>query len=176
MTSNNYLNLFLDAGITDHHHQARYSTYIDLVLSEEGIDVDDIIGIAEKGTGGKPDLYVVHRQAIAFVSSYTGVFGKKPLNVAHIAPIAAIGRLRGTQEGFKGTDVTITANDADGGELFKIVWGLGGPDWVEPLIMRQRERLFKVISEAMDRLAEAPAPAAGVIGHVKGRRSDGLGH
>jgi hypothetical protein len=36
--------------------------------------------------------------------------------------------------------------------VLKIKWGLGGPDWVEPLVLRQREHLFGVISGAMDRV------------------------
>ena len=109
----------------------------------------------KKGTSGNLDLYVVHRQAIAVVSE-RGIFNKR-IEVQRVCPIASIAGLRGTQEGFKGSELALTAHDATGEVLFKIVWGLGGPDWVEPLVQRQRERLFQVISEAMDEIVEAPA-------------------
>ncbi len=155
MSANNYLNLFIDANISDKHDQERYSRYIEAATVEGGINVDDIVGVGENGTGSKPDLYVIDRQTITLVSE-VGMFNKRVV-VQRVSTIASIARLRGTQEGFKGTDVTITANDSRGEVAFKIVWGLGGPDWVEPLIMRQRDHLFKVISEAMDKVADAPA-------------------
>jgi hypothetical protein len=151
----NYLNLFIDAGISDRHDQERYSRYINAALAQEGIDAGDIVGIGERGSGSKPDLYLVHRQGITEISEI-GLFSKR-IEVRRIAPIASIARLRGTQEGYKGTELTITGNDPDGEVLFKITWGLGGPDWVEPLVVGQREHLFKVISDAMDKLSEAPA-------------------
>lgn len=150
----NYANLFIDAGISDRRDQERYGRYLDAAVAQEGIGVDDIVGVGEKGTGSRNDLYVIARQTIAHVTEI-GMFSKR-IEVRSIAPIAAISRLRGTQEGFKGTDITITANDASGGIAFKIIWGLGGPDWVEPLILRQRQHLFEVISKAMDSLSEAP--------------------
>lgn len=128
------------------------------MLAQEGITVDEIVGVGERGTGGALDLYVVHRQAIVLAYE-RGMFNKR-IELQRVGPIASIARLQGTQEGFKGTDVTITAHDAKGEVVFKIMWGLGGPDWVEPLIMRQREQLFGVISEAMDQMSEAPTRAS----------------
>jgi hypothetical protein len=154
MSANNHFNLFIDAEISSRHDQERYSRYIDAAVAQGSIKAHDIIGIGERGTGSKPDLYVIDRQTITLVSEI-GIFNKR-IEVQRLASIALIARLRGTQEGFKGTDVTITANDASGEVVLKIVWGLGGPDWVEPLVMSQREHLFKVISEAMDRVSEAP--------------------
>jgi hypothetical protein len=155
MAGSDYANLFIDAGISGREDQDKYGRRLDAVLANEGITVGDILGVGEQGTGSNLDLYVVHRQAITSVSE-RGVFNKR-IEQRRVGTIASIARLRGTQEGFKGRDVTITANDKDGGEIFKIVWGLGGPDWVEPLIERQRAHLFKVISEAMDKIDDAPA-------------------
>ncbi len=154
MSARSHLNLFIDASISSTHDQERYSRYIDAAAAQGNVDARDIVGIGERGTGSKPDLYVVDRQAVTLVSE-VGVFNKR-IEVQPLASIASIARLRGTQEGFKGTEVTITANDASGEVIFKIVWGLGGPDWVEPLVMSQREHLFNVISAAMDRASEAP--------------------
>ncbi len=158
MTSS-YMNLFLDAGITEARDQASYSRRLDAVLAQERIAVDNIIGLGERGTGSNLDLYVVHRQAITLASE-RGVFNKR-VEVKKICPIASIARLRGTQEGYKGREITITAHDADGGTLAKIMWSLSGPDWVEPLVLRQREHLFRVISAAMDRLSETRSPVPG---------------
>jgi hypothetical protein len=151
MLVNNYPNLFLDAEI--YSDQEKYSRCLDAVLEHEGIAVDDVIGIGERGSGNN-DLYVVHRTGIA-VAYERGIFNKR-IEVERVCAIASIARLRGTQEGFKGNELTITGNDSAGSEVLKIVWGLGGPDWVEPLLLKQREHLFKVISEAMDKAFEAP--------------------
>jgi hypothetical protein len=148
----NYPNLFLDAGISDAHDREKYSRCLDAVLAQEGIAVADIIGIGENGTGSNLDLYVVHRQAITLTRE-RGFFNKK-IDVERLCSTASIARLRETQEGFKGTDLTITGNDARGEQVLRITWGLGGPDWVEPLVLRQREHLFQVISRAMDVLAD----------------------
>jgi phosphoribosylcarboxyaminoimidazole (NCAIR) mutase len=155
VSNSNYFNLFLQAGISNSGDQEKYSRRLDAVLAHEGITAGDIVGVGERGTGGNLDLYVIHRQAIALVSE-RGVFNKR-IEVQSVAPIASIARLKGTQEGFKGTELTITAIDANAKEVFKIVWGLGGPDWVGPLVERQRQHLFDVISKAMDQLADAPA-------------------
>jgi hypothetical protein len=149
-----YPNLFLDAGITSAHDQEKYSRCLDAVLAREGITVADVIGVGERGTGSNLDLYVVHRHAITLTRE-RGIFNKK-IDVDRLCATASIARLRETQEGFKGTELTITANDANGGEVLRIAWGLGGPDWVEPLVLRQRNHLFQVISRAMDLLAESP--------------------
>ncbi len=154
MLEANYPNLFLDANIGDPRDQEKYSRCLDEVLAREGVTVADIVGVGENGTGSNLDLYVVHRHAITLTCE-RGIFNKR-VEVVRLCPTAAIARLRTTEEGFKGTDLTITGNDAKGGEVLKIKWGLGGPDWVEPLVLRQREHLFQVISRAMDILSEAP--------------------
>jgi hypothetical protein len=153
LSANNYLNLYLDAGIANRQDQESYSRRLDIVLAQEAITVADIVGLGENGTGSSFDLYVVHRHAITLACE-KGLFNKR-IEVERVCPIASIVRLRDTQEGFKGTELTITAHDAEGKVVAKIVWSLAGPDWVEPLVLRQREHLFKVISQAMDRLGEA---------------------
>jgi hypothetical protein len=151
----NYPNLFLDAGISDARDQEKYCRCLDAVIAQEGIAIADIIGVGENGTGSNLDLYVVHRHAVTLTRE-RGIFNKR-VEVQRLCATASIARLRETQEGFKGTDLTITANDAKGGQVLRITWGLGGPDWVEPLVLRQRQHLFQVISKTMDVLAEAPA-------------------
>lgn len=146
MLEANYPNLFLDAEISDQRDRDKYSRCLDAVLAEEGITVSDIVGIGERGTGSNLDLYVVHRQAITLTYE-RGIFNKR-IGVERQCPTGSIARLRVTQEGMRGTDLTITANDTRGEEVLKITWGLGGPDWVEPLVLRQREHLFNVISKA----------------------------
>jgi hypothetical protein len=150
----NYPNLFLDAGISSAHDQDKYSRCLDAVIAQEGITIADIIGVGENGTGSNLDLYVVHRRAVTLTRE-RGIFNKR-IEVQRLCATSSIARLRETQEGFKGTDLTITANDAKGEQVLRITWGLGGPDWVEPLVLRQRQNLFQVISRAMDMLAEAP--------------------
>lgn len=154
MLEANYPNLFLDAGISSAHDQEKYGRCLDAVIAQEGITIADIIGVGENGTGSNLDLYVVHRHAITLTRE-RGIFNKR-IEVQRLCATASIARLRETQEGFKGTDLTITANDAKGEQVLRITWGLGGPDWVEPLVLRQRQNLFQVISKAMDTLAEAP--------------------
>lgn len=154
MLEANYPNLFLDAGIGSAHDQEKYSRCLDAVIAQEGIAIADIIGVGENGTGSNLDLYVVHRHAVTLTRE-RGIFNKR-IEVQRLCATASIARLRETQEGFKGTDLTITANDAEGEQVLRITWGLGGPDWVEPLVLRQRQHLFQVISKAMDVLAEAP--------------------
>jgi len=146
----NYPNLFLDAGITDPTDREKYSRCLDAVLEKEGITVGDVIGVGENGTGSNLDLYVVHRHAITLTSE-RGIFNKR-VSVERLCATDAIARLRTTEEGFKGTDLTITANDAKGEEILKIRWGLGGPDWVKPLVLRQREHLFSLIGRAVNTL------------------------
>jgi len=150
MLESNYPNLFLDAGISSAHDREKYVNRLDAVREVEGIDTADIFGVGERGTGSNLDLYVVHRRAITLACE-RGVF-KKRITVDPICATPSLARLRATQEGFKGTELTITGHDAAGSEVLKITWGLGGPDWVEPLVLRQREHLFRVISAAMDRV------------------------
>jgi hypothetical protein len=151
---NNYMNLYLDAQISSSSDQDKYSRCLDAVVAQEGITADDIVGVGENGTGSNRDLYVVHRQGVTLTYE-RGLFNKK-IGVERKCPIASIARLSVTQEGFKGTELTITGHDAAGNVVLKITWGLGGPDWVEPLVLRQREHLAQTISTAMDILTEAP--------------------
>lgn len=155
MSENNYLNLLMAAGISNRYDHERYRRYVEAAVAQGRIDVDQILGVGEQGTGSKPDLYVIDRRVIVRVSE-VGLFNKQ-IMIEQVAPVVAIAKLSGTQEGYKGSDLTITGTGSRGEVVFKIVWGLGGPDWVEPLVMRQREHLFKVISEAMDGAYQTPA-------------------
>jgi hypothetical protein len=153
MSANNYLNLYLDAGIS--HDQEKYGRCLDAVLAQEGIEVDDIIGIGEKDD----DVCVVHRQAITLAAE-KGIFNTR-IEVRRVGPLAPVARLRKEIEGFKGRGgLSIIGYNTDGEELWKINWGLGGPDWVVPMVERQSEHLFKVISNAMDKAADRPARPA----------------
>jgi hypothetical protein len=158
VSENNYLSLFMAAGVSNRYDHERYGRYVEAAVAQERIDVDQILGVGEQGTGSKPDLYIIDRRAIVRVSEI-GLFNKR-MTIEQVAPVVAIAKLSGTQEGYKGTDVTITGTGSRGEVVFKIAWGLGGPDWVEPLVMRQREHLFKVISEAMDGSYEPPVRPA----------------
>lgn len=155
MSENNYMNLYLDAHISDPGDQAKYGRCLDAVLAQEGITVDDIIGVGEHGTSSNLDLYVVHRHGITLTYE-RGLFSKK-IGVEPKCPLASIARLRTTEEGFKGRDLTITGHDAAGGVVLSVTWGLSGPDWAQNVVLRQREHLFKLISAAMDQLADTPA-------------------
>lgn len=154
MPASDYMNLFFAAGITDRRDQEKYGRRLDAVVAEESIARNDIIGVGEKGTGGNCDLYAVHRQGITLAAE-RGLFSKS-IVVERQCPVASIANLSGTQEGFKGNEVALTGTDQSGDVVLRIVWGLGGPDWVEPLILRQRQHLFEVISRAMDELGEGP--------------------
>jgi hypothetical protein len=57
----------------------------------------------------------------------------------------------------KPRQLTITAHNAAGEEVSKIVWTEGFEDREKRLVLRQREHLFKVISEAMNMTAETSA-------------------
>jgi|ERR1019366_2751609 hypothetical protein len=150
-----YMNLFLDADITDQRDQTSYSRRLDAVLAQEGITIEDIIGLGENGTGSTFDLYVVHRQAITLASEH-GMFSKR-IEVRRLCDLGSIARLRSTEEGYKGRDLTITAHDESGAVIARIAWSISGPDWVQPLVTQQREHLFSVVSAAMDQLAESPS-------------------
>lgn len=154
-SSSNYTRLFMDAGITNARDQQRYARLLDVACAQERLQRDDFVGVGERGTGGKPDLYVVHRDVIVLATE-TGMFTKTPA-VSSVCEIEDIANLRGTREGFKGNDVTLTGTDTTGRVVLKIVWGLGGPAWVEGLIDRQQRWLFRLIGDAMDRVHEAPA-------------------
>jgi hypothetical protein len=147
MPTSDYLHLFLGAGVSAQSDQESYGRRLDAVVAHEQISVRDIIGIGERGTAGTLDLYVIHGQAVVLVTEH-GMF-KNRIEVQRLASIANLAEMRKTVEGLRG-DLTITATDATGLELFKIVWSLGGPDWVGRLGERQHERLLSVIGEAMD--------------------------
>jgi hypothetical protein len=153
MSLGNYKNLFLDADIDGTDYE-KYSRCLDVVLAEDGLSAEDVIGVGENGTGSNRDLYVVHRQAVVRARE-KGIFNKR-VEIARLCPTAAIARLREGKEGFKGTDLTVTAYDASGEQILKIAWGLGGPDWVEPLLLRQRENLLSALSRAMDATPSQP--------------------
>jgi hypothetical protein len=151
MSGNNYLNLFLDAGINQMNHD-KYSRCLDAVLAQEGITVGDIIGVGEHNDS----LCVVHRQAIVEASE-RGMFNKR-IELRRVGPVAGIARLRREAEGFKGRDgLNIIAHDASGQVQWKISWGLGGPDWVVPAAERESEHVYNLIAQAMDSVSDAPA-------------------
>ena len=154
MTTSSYLNLFLDAGITWAPDKEKYSRCLDALLAQEPIALEDIVGIGERSD----DLIVVHRQAVCSVEE-RGVF-KKRIEIQRLCPIASIARIRGTQEGFKGLDLPLTAHDAKGEVLFRLVWSLAGTtESTESITVNQRDRVFKLISEAMDRLSAPERPS-----------------
>lgn len=157
MPYNDHQHLLFAAGLTNGYQTDKYSRMLDAVIAYEGIGVDDVVGVGERGTGNN-DLYVVHRQAIAFAYE-RGIFNKR-IEVTRVCPVASIANLRATQEGFKGSDVVIRGTDRSGAVVLEIEWGLGGPDWVEPAVKRQVDHLFAVISEAMDKLGEGPRRAS----------------
>jgi hypothetical protein len=155
MADNNYYNLFFAAGISDRSDQEQYSRRLDMVIASEGITLDDIFGVGEEGTGSNCDLYVVHRQGITLACE-KGVFNKR-IEVRLLCPIASIANLKGAQEGFKGSEIIITGTSAQGEVVLKIVWRIGGGDWSESVAQHQSEHLFRLIGEAMDKLADPPA-------------------
>jgi hypothetical protein len=146
-----YYNLFLDAGIS--HDQEVYRRCLDAILAKEEITADDIVGLGEEGIGSK-SLYVVHRQAITLAEE-RGVFNKR-IDVRRLCPIASIARVRTTEEGFRPRQLTITAYNAAGEEVLKIAWTEGFDEREKRRVLRQREHLFKVISQAMDKAGGSP--------------------
>jgi hypothetical protein len=154
MTTSSYLNLFLDSDITWEPDKEKYGRCLDALLAQEPIALEDIVGIGERSD----DLIVVHRQAVYSVEE-RGLF-KKRIEIQRLCPIASIARIRGTQEGFKGLDLALTAHDAKGEVLFRLVWGLQGTTEVtESIPIGQRDRVFKLISDAMDRLSAPARPS-----------------
>jgi hypothetical protein len=154
MTSSSYLNLFLDADITFPYDKEKYSRCLDALLAQERIALEDIVGVGERGG----DLVVVDRQAVYSVEE-RGVF-KKRIEAQRLCPIASIARVRSTQEGFKGLDLPVTAHDAKGEVLFRLVWSLTGTDdFTETIVVRQRDHVYRLIGEAMDRLSAPARPS-----------------
>lgn len=154
MTSGNYLNLFLDANITFPYDQEKYSRCLDFLLAQEQIALEDIVGVGERDG----DLVVVDRQAVYSVEE-RGVF-KKRIEARRLCPIASIARIRSTQEGYKGLDLALTAHDAAGVALFRLEWSLAGTtEATEWLPIGKHDHVFKLISEAMDRLSTPSRPS-----------------
>lgn len=150
-----YVNLLLDSGID--RDQERYSRFLDAVLASEGISIEDIVGLAEKGASSK-DLYIVHRGAVVFACE-RGFFSKR-IEVQRVCSIASIASLRTTRQGFKPPEIAIIAYGRDGKEVSKIVWRLGFEDWEKQLAIQQCKHLFGVIGAAMDKFAEVPPRAS----------------
>lgn len=133
MPGDDYLNLYLDAGTSDRRDQEMYGCCLDAVLARNVSARAKYSGWARRAPA--PTLISTSFTAKPSRTCLRGVFNKRN-EARRVCPIASIARLRETQEGFKGSELTITANDARGKEVFKIVWGLGGPDWVVPLVQR----------------------------------------
>lgn len=147
MAADQFANLLWQDGITDERDRQRYLRCLEGLRDLRGVDGDAIVGVARKGTAGSPDLYVFDASAV-YVVNERGLFSKR-IDAEFVAPLREVAEIVGTEEGFKGRDVTITAMDAVRRPLFKIVWGRGGPDWVEGVIQRQRQRMFEVFVEAL---------------------------
>jgi hypothetical protein len=157
MPLNDYLKLLGDAGITYRSPQEKYSRYLHAAIEQEGIKIDDIVGVGESDRG----FYVVTRLVVMDVHEY-GMFKKKRIEVNQVAPIGSIAKL-GTRneipsaaavkfEG-RGERCTLTGWDSKGKAVLEIVWD--GSESAE--IARQRDHLFKVIGDAMNNVPDAPA-------------------
>jgi hypothetical protein len=148
MAGANYMNLFVDARILLPYDQETYGRCLDAVLAQEGIGVDDVVGIGEC----EPGLVVVHHAAILTVRE-RGIFTKR-IELERLCPIASIARIEGAQEGFKGLELTLTAHDASGATLFRLEWSLAGQYGIgETMTVQKRDHVFKLIGQAMDRHA-----------------------
>jgi hypothetical protein len=157
MPLNDYLNLFVDAGITGHFDQEKYSRYIDTAIAQEGINADEIIGVGERQFS---QLYVVSHQAVISVHE-SGMF-KKRVEVEREAPVASIAKLAATNVEpsaaaikFEGRSArcTLTGWDSKGKIVLEIVWN----DSESREITRQRKHLSKLIEGAMGKVQDAPA-------------------
>jgi hypothetical protein len=146
MTSSTYLNLFMDAHITFPSDQDKFNRCLDALMAQERLALEDIVGVGDQ----QGDLVVVHRQAVYSVEE-RGVF-KKRIEARCLGPIASIARISSAQEGFKGVELTVTAFDVKGEVLFRLVWSLAGMQDTEWIPLRQRDHVFGLIKEAMDRL------------------------
>jgi hypothetical protein len=159
MPLNDYLSLFADAGITGRSDQEKYSRYLDTAIAQEGIKVDEIIGV---GNGELSQFYVVSGQAVTSVYE-SGIF-KKRIEVKRDAPIASIAKLEtvnlqpsAAAIKFEGRSErsTLTGWDSKGQVVLEIVWN--GSESYSPEIRRQREHLFKLIGDATKKVHDAPA-------------------
>lgn len=140
------LNLLMQARITNPRDHDRYGRYIDTLVEREGISVDDIVGVGDQSTKNNPDLVVVTRTAVYIVEE-TGLLKKQTLT-RRLGNIADISEVR-LEDGYKGREVYLIGTSSDGRETLRITWGGGGPDWVVPMIKRQREHLVETITEAV---------------------------
>ena len=156
MSLSYHMKLFIDAGITSRSRQEKYTRYLGGAISQEGIKVDDIIGVGEANYS----FYVVTRLAVMSVHE-SGMFKKKRINVNQVASIGSIAKL-GTRNEIPsaaavkmGQTPTFKINgwDSKGQVVLAIVWD--GSD--SPEITQQREHLFKMIGGAMNDVPDAPA-------------------
>jgi hypothetical protein len=149
MPLSDYWNLFTDASISNPSDMDKYSRYLDATTAQEGIRVDDIIGVGEV-TGS---LIVVTRQAV--MSVYESGLFKKRVEVKLVTPASSIAKIA-TKDAhpsaasvkFTGQTETIfsmTGWDSKGQVVLNIEWESGSES---QQIMRQREHLFKLIEEA----------------------------
>jgi hypothetical protein len=140
------LNLLMQARILHQHDRGRYSRYLDVLVDRDGVSIDDIVGVGEQGTQNNPYLVVVTRSTI-YIIEESGLF-KKQLTTRRLGEIANIADVR-LEDGYKGREVYLIGSDTEGRETLRITWGGGGPDWVEPMIARQREQLLETIVDAV---------------------------
>lgn len=156
MSLSDYLKLFTDTGISRSRLE-KFSRYLDAAIAQEGIKVDDIIGVGEADYS----FYVVTRLAVMSVNE-SGMFKRKRINVNQVASIGSIEKLGTRNEipsaaaiKFEGRSARclLTGWDSKGQVVLEIVWnGSKSPE-----ITQQREHLFKVISGAMNNVPDAPA-------------------
>lgn len=141
------INWFINAGITNPRDQDRYRAYLDEVLQRGRLDAESVVGVAEKGTSGPGTLYVVGRDAVWRADRRRKMF-QTWVEAERVCAIDGIRRVEAQRRGFKGRDVVLTASDEAGRSVMEVVWSLGGPDWVEPLIERQLQQLRSLLREA----------------------------
>jgi hypothetical protein len=110
------------------------------------MSADDVVGVCEHGTQNSPDLIVVGHETI-FMTGERGLF-KKQIETRRLGDVRNVAELR-TEDGYKGREVYLIGNSASGEETLRITWGGGGPEWVVPMIERQRTRLGETIREAI---------------------------
>lgn len=157
MPVNDYLSLFADAGITGRSDQEKYSRYLDTAIAQEGIKIDEIIGV---GRGQYSQFYIVSPKAVTSVYE-SGMFKKRievkvkapiasiaKLETAHLQPTAAAIKFEGRSE-----RSILTGWDSKGQVVLEIVWD--GSE--SPEIRRQREHLFRLIGGAGKKVHDAPA-------------------
>src|ERR1022692_4719636 len=126
MSLSYHMKLFIDAGITSRSRQEKYSRYLGGAISQEGIKVDDIIGVGEADYS----FYVVTRLAVMSVYE-SGMFKKKRIEVNQVASIGSVARLVTRNEipsaaavKFEGRRArcTLIGWDSKGQVVLEIVW------------------------------------------------------